>query len=174
MVFRKIGEGRKLLDAYPDDADTAMAWGRAFVTIIEAMDRTGIQLPAESPEEIGLSLPGYLKSLGPEFTASMRESKRAAELNPFVPLLFGRGGLMGIEVTDMVAFGGPYEAVNCLQKWGPLWHVSGLPMLFLTVSAPRNPKRYLKQGLMSRELAEVMDQLHSHLGRPWWESLHDA
>lgn len=173
MVFRRIGEGRELLDAYPDDAHTAMAWGRAFVTSIEAMNRTGIQLPAESPEEIGLSLTGYLKSLGPEFTAAMRESKRAAELNPFVPLLFGRGGLMEVEVADMAAFGGPYEAVSYLQQWGPLWHVSGLPMLFLTVSAPRNPKRYLKQGLIGRELAEVMDQLDSYIGRPWWEILHD-
>lgn len=172
MATRKVEEARALLNQYPDDGDCAMAWGQALVAIVEAADRTGYQLPDTPPQEFDESPQAFLKSLGPDFAAATRSVKRAIEVNRFVPLLFTRGGLMQVVVDDRVLFGWPYQAVAYLQKWGALWHLSGLPMVFLTACAPKSPKKYTSHPRMAEELADVMDQLDSYIGRPWWELLH--
>lgn len=174
MAMRKVEEARALLDRYPGDGDCAMAWGEALVSIVEAMDRTGYQLPDTPPPEFDDSPKTFLKSLGPDFAAATQAAKRAIEVNRFVPLLFTRGGLMEVVVDDQVIFGGPYEAVAYLQQWGAIWHFSGLPMVFLTACAPKNPKKYTGHPMMAAELADVMEQLDSYIGRPWWELLHDG
>ena len=172
MATRKVEEARALLNQYPDDGDCAMAWGQALVAIVEAADRTGYRLPDTPPPEFDESPQAFLKSLGPDFAAATRAVKRAIEVNRFVPLLFTRGGLMQVVMDDRVLFGGPYQAVAYLQKWGALWHLSGLPMVFLTACAPKNPKKYTGHPRMAEELADVMDQLDSYIGRPWWELLY--
>lgn len=174
VVERRIEEARALLKRYPNDADTVMAWGDAFVSIIETIDLTGYRLPDTPPPEFDVSPQAFLKSLGPEFAAASRATKRAVELNPYVPLFFAKAGLMEVVVEDMVIFGGPYEAVSYLRKWGALWHFAGLPMLFLTAHAPKTLKKYIGRPMLAEELADVMDQLDSYIGRPWWELLHDG
>lgn len=173
MVFRKIEEGRALLEAFPNDADTSMAWGNAFVSIVEAVDRSGYQLPDDDSFDAPESPEAYLKTLGPEFDKARAAVKQAVKVNPFVPLLFTHGGLLKVEIDDMVVFGGPYEAISYLQRWGILWHAAGLPMLFMAAACPRNPKKLIRHRTTAEELADVLDQLEDFDGTPWWQDVED-
>lgn len=173
MVFRRIEEGRALLDAYPNDADTAMAWGNAFVSIVEAMDQSGYELPDDDSFEAPASPEAYVKTLGREFDKARAAVKQAVKVNPFVPLLYTYGGILEVEIDDMVAFGGPYEAVSHLQRWGILWHAAGLPMLLMSAACPRNPKKLIRNQTIAGELADVLDQLEDFDGTPWWQEVED-
>jgi hypothetical protein len=173
MVFRRIEEGRTLLDAYPNDADTAMAWGHAFVSIVEAMDQSGYELPDDDSFEAPESPEAYVKTLGREFDKARAAVKQAVKVNPFVPLLYTYGGILEVEIDDMVAFGGPYEAVSHLQRWGILWHAAGLPMLLMSAACPRNPKKLIRNQTIAEELADVLDQLEDFDGTPWWQEVED-
>ncbi len=163
---------RELVDRYPDDVDCAMLWGRVFVSILEAIERSGFEFSEEGPPA-GMSPQAFLKSLGPEFAKPLREAKRAAERQPFVPLLFSGEGLMEVEIEDTVAIGGPYEAVHYLQRWALLWSLSGLPMVFLHAVVPRNLKKAPKSPRFGDELSDVMFQLDAYDGPPWWEMLDE-
>lgn len=169
LVFRRLEDGRKLLDAFPNDAMTDMAHGRAFVSIVEAMDRSGFDLP-DTPG----SSSELLKRLGPEFDQARMELKRAVKLNPFVALFIVHPGLMEVEIDEMAVFGGPYEAAEHARKWCALWYVSGLPFLLLNSLAPNNPKKLLKSPVIAEELADVIEQLESFQGAPWWDRLDDS
>lgn len=174
MFQRRIEEARALLDAHPNDSDTTMAWGRALVSIVATMDRTGYELTEdEDPTERYDTPQAFLKSLGPEFDESKKAFRQAAKVNPFVPLFFGEAGLFEVETSSMIAIGGPYEAINYLQKWAILWYIIGLPVAMLTAAAPRNVKKYFKQRVLSEELMDIAEQLENHDGPPWWEALDD-
>lgn len=173
MVFRRIAEGRELVEAYPNDADTAMAWGRAFISIVEAMDGSGYEPPEEDPSERFDSPQEFLKTLGPEFDKARKDVEQAARVNPFVPLFYTEAGLLELETDDMAAFGGPYEAISYLQRWAILWHASGLPMVMLTAAAPRNIKKHVKHRVVAEELADIVDQLELYDGPPWWRTIEE-
>jgi hypothetical protein len=173
MVFRKIEEGRALLNAYPNDADTAMAWGHAFVSIVEAVDRSGYQLPDDNSIETPESPEAYIKTLGREFDKARAAVKQAVKVNPFVPLLYTEGGLLDVEIDDLVSFGGPYEAVSYLQRWAILWHSTGLPMLFMAAAAPKQSKKLIRDRHVAEELADVLAQLEGFVGTPWWRRFEE-
>jgi hypothetical protein len=173
MVMRRIDEGRALVNAYPNDADTAMAWGRAFVSIVETMDRTGYELPEDESMGRFESPQAFLKTLGPEFDQAKKDVEQAARVNPFVPLFYTEAGLFEVETDDMVAFGGPYEAVSYLQRWGILWHATGLPMMMLTAALPRNMKKHVKHRVMAEELADIAEQIEDYDGDPWWQAIEE-
>lgn len=173
MVFRRIEEGRALLNAFPNDAGTAMAWGHAFVSIVEAVDQSGYQLPDEDSFAVPESPEAYIKTLGREFDAAREAIKRAAKVNPFVPLLFTEGGLLDVEIDDLVSFGGPYEAVSYLQRWAILWHATGLPMLFMAAARPKHPKKLIRHKRVAQELEDVLEQLEDFDGTPWWREFED-
>jgi tetratricopeptide (TPR) repeat protein len=173
VIQRRIEEARALVDAYPNDADTAIAWGRAFVSIVEAIDRTGYELPEEDISERFSSSEAFLKTLGPEFDHARKDVRKAVEVNPFVPLFFSEPGLYEVQTDDMVAFGGPYEAIDYLKRWSVLWHITGLPMIMLTAAAPKNIKKHLKGRVVSEELVDIVDQLENYDGPPWWQAIDD-
>lgn len=173
MVFRRIEEGRALLNAYPNDADTAMAWGHAFVSIVEAVDQSGYQLPDDDSIDAPASPEDFLKTLGREFDKARAALKQAVKVNPFVPLLYTNGGLMDVEIDDLVTFGGPYEAVSYLQRWAIVWHATGLPMLFMAAACPKHPKKLIRHKRVAEELEDVLEQLEDFDGVPWWQELED-
>jgi tetratricopeptide (TPR) repeat protein len=173
MVFRRIEEGRTLLNAYPNDADTAMAWGHAFVSIVEAVDRSDYKMPDDASFQAPESPEAYIKTLGPEFDSARAAVKHAAKVNPFVPLLYTEGGLLDVETDDLVTFGGPYEAVSYLRRWAIIWHATGLPMLFMAAAAPTNPKKLIRTKHIAEELEYVAVQLEEYDGIPWWQELED-
>ena len=171
MAMRRIPEGRELLDAYPRDADAAMAWGNVFVSVCEAVDASGYVLPDDMPDEAMESAAAFLRTLGPEFDGAREAVKQAAEVNPFVPMLFMDGGIFEVETDEMVVMGGPYEAIVYLQRWGMLWHVNSLAMAFMVGAYPRNPKKFLRGRRVIEEFDDVMCQLEDFSGKPWWEQV---
>lgn len=174
MVFRRLADGRKLVDAFPNDAMTAIAHGRAFVSLVEAMDRVGPKLPdVNAPGAEKRSSAEWFKLLGPEFALARKELELAVKRNPFVALIITHPGLDEVEVDDMAVFGGPYEAAEYAQKWCALWYMAGLPLVLLKLLAPNNPKKLLKSPLVAEELADVMEQLESYQGAPWWDRFDD-
>jgi tetratricopeptide (TPR) repeat protein len=169
LVFRRLEDANALLERFKGDIMPDIAFGSAFVSIVEAMDRTGYELPVvdepggpDGPEAL-------LNSLGPEFDEARKRLKKAVEINPFVALFIHHPQIMGVEVPDLISIGGPYEAVVYSRKWAPLWYAAGLPLLLL--SAFTSPKA-LRLGKMDKrtrqELAEVMETLDELNDEPGW------
>lgn len=169
VVFRRLDEARKLLERFPNDSTVDMAYGRALLSIVETVERTGYQMPAKGSPG-GPSSPSALaKSLGSEFNDSIKLLKRALKANPFVPLMMGEPQIMGIEIADMVMFGGPLEAAVYTQKWAAIWYAAGLPMVMMLAQYPTNPERLVKSRGLAEELAEVLAQAEELDDIPWWE-----
>lgn len=172
LVFHRLEDANALLDRFKNDIMPDIAFGSAFVSIVEAMDKTGYELPEAEAPGGGDSLTTLMNSLGPEFDAAKKKLKKAAEINPFIPLYIDHPQVMGVEVPDMFRIGGPFEAIIYAQKWAPLWYIPGLPILMLTAFASTDVLRPAKKNRgIARELAEVMDTLDRLDDEPWWDLL---
>lgn len=169
MVFRQLEDVRKLLNRFPDDGDVAMAYGRALLRIVETVDRTGYQMPEKGSPDKPSTPSALAKSLGPEFNDAIKGLKRAVKMNPFVPLMMREPQVMGIEIDDMVIYGGPFEAVSYTQKWAAIWYAAGLPMVMMLAHYPTSPDRLVKSRGIAEELAEVLAQTDDLDEIPWWE-----
>jgi tetratricopeptide (TPR) repeat protein len=169
MVFRRLEDARKLLKRFPIDSTLDMAYGRALLSIVETVDRTGYEMPAKGSSEKPSSPSALAKSLGPEFHDAIQELKRAVKGNPFVPLMMREPQIMGIEIDDMVVFGGPFEAAFYVQKWAAIWYAAGLPMVMMLAHYPTKPDRLVKSRDYAEELAEVIAQAEYLDDIPWWE-----
>ena len=112
MVFRRIDDGWALVHRFPDDADVAMAYGRAFLGFVETMDRTGFDLTDLEAPDAPKTPPAALKRLGREFDPAKKHMKRAVKANPFVPWIMTHPQLMEAEAGDMVAYGGPWRRLS--------------------------------------------------------------
>lgn len=168
MVFRRLEDARKLLNRFPTDPTTDMAYGRALLDFVETVDQTGYQMPAKGSS--GTQNPSALaKTLGPEFQGAIRAMKRAVRGNPFVPLMMREPQVMGVEIDDMVIFGGPFEAAIYTQKWGAIWYAAGLPMVMMLSHYPTNPDRLTKTKGHREELGELLNQIEFLDNIPWWE-----
>jgi tetratricopeptide (TPR) repeat protein len=169
MVFRRLDEARKLVESFPNDSTVEMAYGRALLSIVETVERTGFQMPAKGSPGEPSSPSALAKCLGPEFNDSIKLLKRAVKANPFVPLMMREPQIMGIEIADMVLFGGPLEAAVYTQKWAAIWYAAGLPMVMMLAQYPTNPDRLVKSRALAEELAEVLAQTDELDDIPWWE-----
>ena len=174
MIHRRLEDARKLLDRFPNDAMMDMAYGRAFLEIVETMERTGFQIPDVDAPGASANAAAFLKSLGPEFQPAIKLLNHAVKMNPFVPVFMLHGSLLEVEVDELVVFGGPYEAVTYAQQWCLLWYVSGLPFLLLNGVSLGNMKKLARTPRFVAELIDVSDQLddfESLEELPWWEKL---
>ena len=174
MVFRRIDDARALLNRFPNDGDVAMAYGRALLAFVETMDRTGYQMPEQGSPDKPRTPSTLTKSLGPEFNDAIKGLKRAVKINPFVPLMMREPQVMGIEIDDMVIYGGPFEAVIYTQKWSAIWYAAGLPMVMMLAHYPTNPDRLVKSRGPAEELAEVLAQTEDLDEIPWWQKFDHA
>ena len=174
LIQRKFQDARALFDAYPNDSDITMAWGSAFLSIVETIERTKYELPQDDGLIAKSTKPqDFIKSLGPEFDQVKKDLRRATEINPFVPMLFIERGLYAVETNDMAIFGGPYEAIKYLHRWAILWQASGAPMAFIMSAAPKNIKKHLKNPAMAEELFDIAEQIEDYEGPPWWQELDE-
>ena len=174
LIQRKFQDARALFDAYPNDSDITMAWGSAFLSIVETIERTKYELPQDDGLIAKSTKPqDFIKSLGPEFDQVKKDLRRATEINPFVPMLFIERGLYAVETNDMAIFGGPYEAIKYLHRWAILWQASGAPMAFSMSAAPKNIKKHLKNPAMAEELFDIAEQIEDYEGPPWWQELDE-
>jgi hypothetical protein len=76
---------------------------------------------------------------------------------------------MEAEAADMVAYGGAAEALVYSQKWAVVWFAAVLPFIAMTASMGSDPLRLAKTDFMREELLEILGQLESSHGIPWWE-----
>lgn len=176
LIHRRLEDARALLNRFPDDTIVDMAYGRAFLEIVEVAERTGFVIPAPDSPKAPASPAALLKSLGPDFRTGLKLLNEAIKLNPFVPLFMTHGSILEVETEDMVCFGGPYEAVLYSQQWCHLWYVSGLPFLLLGGAAVGNLKKVAKLPNITEELIDVTDQLEDLMmvgDRAWWEKFED-
>jgi hypothetical protein len=169
MVFRRLEDGRILLDRFPNDTLPEMAYGRAFLSFVETMDRTGFAIPDMEAVGAPRTPPAVMKCLGAEFDAAKKFLKQAVKLNPFVPWMMTHPQLLGVEIPDEVIFGGPYEAVLYAQKWVAIWCAPVLPFFAMTAAMESDPMRHAKSKGLVVELLDVLDQLESLDDVPWWE-----
>jgi tetratricopeptide (TPR) repeat protein len=174
MVFRRLEDARKLLDRFANDPTTDMAYGRALLDIVETVDRTGYEMPAKGSSEKPGTPSALEKTLSPEFQNAIQKLKRAVKGNPFVPLMMREPQIMGVDVPDMVLYGGPLEAACYTRKWAAIWYVSGLPMVMMLAHYPTNPERLVKSRGYAEELAEVLDQTQYLDDIPWWEKFEQT
>ena len=173
IIKRELKDARALLDAYPNDSDTTMAWGCAFLSIVEMFERTGYELPEDETLEKFKNPQDFVKSFGPEFDQAKKDIKRATEINPFVPILLNEAGLFALEASDVATFGGPYEAIEYLHVWAIIWHAAGLPMIFMMASVPKNIKKHLKNRVIADEFYDVAEQIQDYEGPPWWQEFDE-
>ena len=173
IIKRELKDARALLDAYPNDSDTTMAWGCAFLSIVEMFERTGYELPEDETLEKFKNPQDFVKSFGPEFDQAKKDIKRATEINPFVPILLNEAGLFALEASDVATFGGPYEAIEYLHVWAIIWHAAGLPMIFMMASVPKNIKKHLKNRAIADEFYDVAEQIQDYEGPPWWQEFDE-
>jgi tetratricopeptide (TPR) repeat protein len=169
MVFRRIDDARALVNRFPDDADVAMVYGRAFLSFVETMDRTGFDLTDLKDAGAPIPPPAAVKRLGREFDDAKKQLRRAVKMNPFVPWIMTHPQLMEAEAADMVAYGGAAEALVYSQKWAVVWFAAALPFIAMTASMGSDPLRLAKTDFMREELLEILGQLESSHGIPWWE-----
>ena len=174
IIKRELKDARALLDAYPNDSDTTMAWGCAFLSIVEMLERTGYELPKDETLEKFKTPQDFVNSFGAEFNQAKKDIKRATEINPFVPILLNEAGLFDLEASDTATFGGPYEAIEYLHVWAILWHAAGLPMIFIMTAGPKNIKKHLKNRVIAEELLDISEQIKDYDGPPWWEELDES
>ncbi len=172
MVRRRLDEAQDLIDLYPGDNSTAMAWGRALLAIVRAMDGTGYEPPESDISDEYSSPRDYLNSLGPEFDDAKQLVREAARRNPFVPLLIMEAGLFELEIPGMFVANGPFDAADYLRKWAIVWQISGLPMVMMSDAVPKNMKARLNGPGIQEEFMDIAAQLDEHDGQPWWEILH--
>jgi len=169
MGFRRLGECRQLLDRFPGDTMPEMTYGQALLSFIETMDQSGFEMPDMEAVGAPRTPPAVMKRLGSEFDRAKKHLKQAVKLNPFVPWVMTHPQLMGVEVAEMLSFGGPYEAVEYAQKWAAVWCAAVLPFFALTAAMGSNPLRHAKSKLMMAELVDVLEQLEALDEVPWWE-----
>lgn len=172
LIHRRLDDARALLNRFPNDALVDMAYGRALLEIVDAVDKSGIEVPDADSPGAPASPAALRKSLGPEFNAAIKCLDHAVKVNPFVPLLITHGSVLEVQVDELACFGGPYEAVIYSQQWCMLWYASGLPFLLLAGVSLGNPKKLTKSVRITGELVDVTDQLQEFEalgGQPWWE-----
>lgn len=174
ITKRKNHEARELLKRFPNDADISMAYGSALLEFMHVMDQA-------SPdfflfEGLGRrNLPkAAMNKLGPEYNKAKKLLKYAVKLNPFVPWMMTHPQIMGVMTDGMHSFGGPYEAVEYVQARAVLWYVRGLPFIAMTASMVADPLRHAKLKQMKEELIDILRQLDSLDGTPWWESFESG
>ena len=169
MIFRRLEDGRALLDRFPKDTMPAMAYGRALLSFVETMDRTGFELPDMETPGTPQTPSAVMKRLGPEFDMAKKHLKQAVKLNPFVPWMMTHPQIMGVNIAEMVMFGGPYEAASYAQKWALIWYASVLPFFGMTAAMQADPMRHAKSKCIVEELQDVLGELESLGDMPWWK-----
>lgn len=174
MVQRRLDDAQTVLDAFPDDLQTDMIWGRALVSICQTIDRTGYEPPQENLRERYKSPREYLNTLDPEFDHAKELVRLAARASPFVSLFISEGGIFEVETPGVFIANGPYEAIEYLKKWAVFWQISGLPMVMLTDAAPAKIDPLVKNRRTAEELADIADQLEAYDGPGWWTILDEA
>jgi tetratricopeptide (TPR) repeat protein len=174
VLRKRLADARALVDACPNDDDTAVAWGRVLVGILEAIESSGFESPDEDELESFGSAQAFLESLGPEFGQARADLRQAARINAFVPVFFTEPGLMEVETFDLRVVSGPADAIEYLQSWGVLWHVTDLPIVFLAAVSPRDVRNLLRNPKLIEEFEDIVDQLDEFEGDPWWEAFEEA
>ncbi len=171
MVQRRLDDAQALLDNFPDDTSTAIAWGRALVAIVQAIEHTGYTPPQENIADRYATPQDYLKTLGPEFDEAKELVRKATRANPFVPAMIMEPGLFEVDVPGIIVANGPAEAVEYLQKWAIVWQIAGLPMVMLSTAAPKNLKALIKGQGTTQEIMDIAEQLDEYDGPGWWSIL---
>lgn len=171
MIIRRLEEGRALLGRFPKDTMPEMAYGRAFLSFIEAMDRSEFEMPAMDTPDAPQSPSALMKQLGAEFNTAKNDLKKALKTNPFVPMMMTHPQILGVEIEDMVISGGPFEAVVYAQRWGLIWFAATLPFVAISAIPPSDPMKLARSTSLAIEFAEVIDQLEELDDIPWWERM---
>lgn len=174
VVAKRLADARALVDAYPNDADTFVAWGRVLVGILEAIERSGFETPDDETLDSFGSPKAYIESLGPEFDQARADLRQASKISPFVPLFFSDPGLLAVETMERRVVSGPYDAIDYLQTWGLVWHFADLPIVFLAAVAPRDARTLLKNPRVAEEFEDAVEQLDEYDGEPWWDAVDEA
>ena len=120
------------------------------------------------------SAQAFLESLGPEFGQARADLRHAARINAFVPVFFTEPGLMEVETFDLRVVSGPADAIEYLQSWGVLWHITDLPIVFLAAVSPRDVRNLLRNPRLTEEFEDIVDHLVDFEGEPWWEAFDEA
>jgi len=95
--------------------------------------------------------------------------------NPSVALFSLEPGIMEVEVPDRMLLNGPFEAVECLQEWGPVWLASGIPIFLLqSYISPKLLKLTKAKEPFRAELRDIQEQLDEAEGESWIEEFLDS
>ena len=165
----RLDDARKLLAQFPDDTLPAIAFGRALLALIETAVETDFQVPQLDFSDHDQFLV-LRKRLPGNFRHALSLLEAAFKTNPSIALLSLEHEIMEVEVPEQIAIGGPYEAVEYIQRWGEIWLGSGLPMLLLqSYVSPKLVKLIKAKQLMRAELREVEEQLDDAEGGSWIE-----
>jgi AraC-like DNA-binding protein len=174
FVDRRLEDVRLLLDRFPDDGLTAMVFGRPLLALVETIEATDYQMP-----EVDFSDPEHFLLLRKRLPATFRRAlgllEEAVRKNPSVALFSLEHGLMEVEIPDQMLLDGPFEAVEYLHEWGPVWLASGLPIFLLqSYVSPKLLKRIKTKESFRAELRDIQEQLDEAVGESWIEEFLDA
>lgn len=159
-----------LLKRYRDTVahDTGMAYGKALSEIFRAMTalKEGQLAAFERIEPSDLK--SFRKCFGPAFPPVEKAVKAAIRANPYVALLMALPGIMDLDPPEMIAVGGPGEAVEYVQNHGPLWVAIPIPFMLLGafavgVKSVKNPR----PGELE-ELEDIVEAGGPPGRKPWW------
>ena len=174
LVLDDLAEAHALLRRRPDDSLIDMIYGRAFLSILEAMETTGVNFPEnENDDPRAPRTPdAFYQNLGPAFNTAKTHVQKALTANPYVSFFMYQPQLFQVQAPDRMIIGGPFEALCYAQEWAHLWHGTGLPQVVLAAATnAAQIKAALKNDWQAAEMQEAMHSLDEHHGTPWWEDL---
>lgn len=115
------------------------------------------------------------KRLPGTFRHALALLEDAVRKNPSVALFSLEHNIMEVEIPDRMLMNGPYEAVEYLQEWGPIWLASGLPIFLLqSYVSPKLLKLIKTREPARAELRDIQEQLDDATGESWIEELLDS
>ncbi len=174
IILDEMIEAKALLKRYKPshDLDTGMVYGCALMEIIIAMARLDEDWPERLESAHPKSFQAFRKILGAHFPPVEKAVKAAVKANPYVPMLMGLPGIMETDMPEMMSVGGPYAALDYIQRHAPLWAIGGLPFLMLATCA--SGAKALFKNPSPREMEELQDIMQAtsdFSGKPWWDEV---
>lgn len=170
----RLADARKLLGQFPDDTLPSMIFARPLLALVETIEKQNFQVPDLdfSDHEQFLVL---RKRLPAAFRPALELLEATLRKNPSVALFSLEHYIMEVDVPEQMLIGGPFEAVEYLQEWGPIWLASGLPILLLqSYVSPKLLKLIKRKQPLRAELRDIEEQLDDAQGESWIEKLFDA